>query len=103
MSFFILSIIVFIITSSLHSSSYLLNKNKDNIEMLSIAKESIEDEKLKIKNDNVIQSYTNIEKINKYTIYTTVLNSSYYKCYNLNVKVVNKNNSMELNTYVTKK
>ncbi|WP_297132314.1 hypothetical protein [Terrisporobacter sp.] len=103
MSFFILSIIVFIITSSLHNSLYLLNKNKDNIEMLSIAKEFIEDERAKIKNDDIIQSYSNIEKINKYTIYTTVSNTNYYKCYSLNVKVVDKNNSMELNTYVTKK
>lgn len=102
-SLFILSLIVFLITSSLHNSSNLLNKNKDSLKMLSIAKEVIEDERIKIKNSENGDTYTKTERIDKYVVITSVGNTSYYKCYNLDVKISYDNNSMELNTYVTKK
>ena len=102
-SLFILSLIVFIITSSLHNSSNLLNKNKDSLKMLSIAKEVIEDERIKIKNSEDEDTYNKTERIDKYIVITSVSNTSYYKCYNLDVKISYDNNSMELNTYVTKK
>lgn len=102
-SLFILSLIVFVVTSALHNSINLLNKNEESLKMLSIVKEVIEDERIKIKNSKEIGTYNNTEMIDKYTVITRVNNSNYYKCYSLNVQILNNNNSMELSTYVTKK
>ncbi|MGL4914222.1 MAG: hypothetical protein ACRC3Y_17515 [Romboutsia sp.] len=100
---FIIVNIVFVITVTLHNSFNLLNKNEKKLKMLTIAKEEIEDNRQFIKNSDSEQSYNNSKNIENYVIKTSVTNTSFYKCYNLKVKVISENNEMELNTYVTQK
>ena len=102
-SLFILTLIIFTITYSIHNSFNLLNKNQSNLEMLNIAREVIEDEKIKVKNSVSMEVYDLNQNINGYDVSTSVRNTDFYKCYNINIKISSQNNSMELNTYVTKK
>lgn len=102
-SLFIVSMIVFIITSTLHNNIILLKKNNYNRRMLYIAKEIIEDERNKIKNNTNTEGYHKQQTINNFKVKTLVTPISYYNCYDLKVKISNKNREMELNTYVTKK
>lgn len=102
-SLFIVSMIVFIITSTLHNNIILLKKNNYNRQMLDIAKELIEDERNKIKNSTDREGYNIDQTINNFKVKTLVSPISYYNCYNLNVKIFDENREMELNTYVTKK
>ncbi|MEG0856056.1 MAG: hypothetical protein RSG52_06215 [Terrisporobacter sp.] len=102
-SLFILTTIIFVVTTSLHNSFNLLNKNRDNLQMLSIAKEEIEDERINIKNTSSTQSYNKSKRIENYIIETSVNSASYYKCYVLNLRISSMLNNMEFSTYVTKK
>lgn len=102
-SLFIVSMIVFIITSTLHNNIILLKKNNHNRQMLYIAKEKIEDERNKIKKSTNIDRYDEEQTINNFKVKTLVTPISYYNCYDLRVKVSDNNREMELNTYVTKK
>lgn len=102
-SLFIISAIVFVMTTTLHNNSTLLRENYDKRHMLYIAKEIIEDERNNIKNNSINKGYTKEDTINNFTIRTLVTPTNYYKCYNLNVKVLQKEKEIELNTYVTKK
>lgn len=107
-SLFIVSMIVFIITSTLHNNIILLKKNNHNRQMLYIAKEKIEDERNKIKKSTNKDGYNkdgyNKEQmVNNFKVKTLVTQISYYNCYDLRVKVSDDNREMELNTYVTKK
>lgn len=102
-SLFIVSMIVFIITSTLHNNITLLKKNYNNRQMLYLAKEVIEDERNKIKSGTNFEKYNMDQAINNFKVKTLVTPTSYYNCYNLKVKVSNDNREMELNTYVTKK
>lgn len=103
-SLFVVSMIVFTITSTLHNDIILLNRNNHNKQMLYIAKEIIEDERNKIKKSSKVESYNLIKNIENFKVKTSLTSTIYYNCYNLNVKVSDDNNKeMELNTYVTKK
>lgn len=102
-SLFIVSMIVFIITSTLHNNITLLKKNYNNRQMLYLAKEVIEDERNKIKNSINFEKYNMDQTINNFKVKTLVTPTSYYNCYALKVKISNDNREMELNTYVTKK
>ncbi|WP_455538170.1 hypothetical protein [Terrisporobacter sp.] len=102
-SLFIVSMIVFVMTSTLHNNSILLRKNSDKREMLYIAKEIIEDERNNIKNNDINEKYSKESNIKNFTVKTLATPTSNYKCYNLNVKVLGKENEIELDTYVTKK
>lgn len=102
-SLFIVSTIVFIITSTLHNNIILLNKNNYSRQMLYTAKEIMEDERNKIKNSNQIEGYNVNKTINNFKVKTLVTPISYYNCYELKVKILHDNREMELNTYVTKK
>ena len=102
-SLFIVSMIVFVITSTLHNNIILLKKNNYNRQILYTAKEIMEDERYKIKNSNKIEKYSIDQTINNFKVKTLVTPVSYYNCYELKVKVSDNNREMELNTYVTKK
>lgn len=102
-SLFIVSMIVFIITSTLHNNIILLKKNNCNRQMLYTAKEIIEDERNKIKNSINTEGYNTQKTINNFKVKTLVTPISYYNCYDLKVKISDENREMELNTYVTKK
>ncbi len=102
-SLFIVSMTVFIITSTLHNNIILLKKNNYDRQMLYIAKEMIEDERSKIKNSVNTKGFNMEQSINSFKVKTLVTPINYYNCYNLKVKVSNNNREMELNTYVTKK
>ena len=81
-SLFIVSMIVFMITSTLHNNIILLKKNNCNRQMLYTAKQ---------------------KTINNFKVKTLVTPISYYNCYDLKVKISYENREMELSTYVTKK
>lgn len=100
---FIIINIVFVITVTLHNSFNLLEKNESNLKMLLIAKDEIEDNRTNIKNSNNVEVFDRSKNIDDYLIKTTLRNTSYYKCYNLKVKIISDNNEMELNTYVTQR
>lgn len=102
-SLFIVSTIVFVITSTMHNNINLLNKNKYSRQMLYTAKEIIEDERDKIKSSDNTQGYNLNKNINNINIKTSVKPISYYNCYELKVKISDNNREMELSTYVTKK
>ncbi|WP_419726837.1 hypothetical protein [Terrisporobacter petrolearius] len=102
-SLFIVSMIVFIITSTLHNNIVLLKKNNHNRQMLYIAKEQIEDERNKIKKSRSKDGYDKVQMVNNFKVKTLVTPISYYNCYDLRIKVSDNNREMELNTYVTKK
>ena len=102
-SLFIVSMIVFIITSTLHNNIILLKNNNYNRQMLYLAKEIIEDERNRIKNSVNTKGYNISQTINNFKVKTLVTPISYYNCYDLKVKISYNNKEMELNTYVTKK
>lgn len=102
-SLFIVSMVVFIITSTMHNNIILLKKNYYNRQMLYMAKEIIEDERNKIKNSINSEGYSIEKTVNDFHIKTLVTPTGYYNCYNLNVKILHDYREMELNTYVTKK
>lgn len=102
-SLFILSMIVFIITSTLHNNIILLNKNNHNRQMLYIAKEIIEDERNKIKNSTNSEGYNKQVVIDSFKVKTLVTPISHYNCYDLKVEVEDNNKKIQLDTYVTKK
>lgn len=102
-SLFIVSMIVFMITSTMHNNIILLRKNHESRQMLYIAKERIEDERDKIKNGTSVKGYNIQDTFNDFTIKTLVTPVSYHNCYNLKVKVLGNNKEMELKTYVTTK
>lgn len=101
-SLFIVSMIVFLITSTLHNNMILLRKNHDNRRMLYIAREIIEDKRNHIKNSNDIEAYNNENIINNLKVRTLITPIS-NNCCSLKVNVSNNNNEVELNTHVTKK
>ena len=104
-SLFIISMIVFVMTKTLNNNNNLLIKNHHKRDMLYIAKEIIEDERNNIKNNNINEGYSKENTINDFTVRTLATPTSHYKCYNLNVKVLEKENKseIELDTYVFKK
>ena len=102
-SLFIVSTIVFVITSTMHNNINLLNKNKYSRQMLYKAKEIIEDERYKIKNSDNTKGYNLDKDISSLKVKISVKPITYYNCYELKVKVLDNNKEMELNTYVTKK
>ena len=104
-SLFIISIIVFVMTKTLNNNNNLLIKNHHKRDMLYIAKEIIEDERNNIKNNNINEGYSKENTTNDFTFRTLATPTSHYKCYNLNVKVSEKENKseIELDTYVFKK
>ena len=57
------------------------------------------------KNSNLNEGYSKENTINNFTVRTLATPTSHYKCYNLNVKVLEKENKseIELDTYVFKK
>ena len=101
-SMFIISIMTFIITFSMHNNIILLKKNRDNFEMIHLIRQIIEDTRDKIKNSSNIKPYSKEEEFKNFKISTKVNSTEYYNCYKLNVNIRNENNNLELNTYVTK-
>lgn len=102
-SLFIISMIVFIITSTLHNNIILLKKNNHDRQMLYMAKEIIEDERNKIKNSINTLGYNTNQTINNFNVKTLVTPTPYYNCYDLKVEISHDNKEIQLNTYVTKK
>lgn len=102
-SLFIVSTIAFLITYTLHNNLQLIKESYNKKKMIYIAKEVIEDERNYIKHNDTNESYVKENVIDNFTVKTLVNPTEKYKCYKLDVKVLNNNKEIELNTYVTKK
>lgn len=102
-SLFIVSMIIYIITFSMHNGFHLLNKTYKNKEILSLLEEEIEYERNKIKNSSSVTSYNKKKYLGDYVVETVVKNTRFLDCYSLDLKVISDLNTMELKTYVRTK
>lgn len=102
----IICVISYLISTTLNNSYNLINKNGKNIEMLSIAKKYLEDEKYNVQNDNeqIEDSVYDKVSLDGYTIETKLdKDKDHYECYRVSVSVEDNKKKVELSSYVTKK
>ena len=94
---------IYIISTSLYNSYCFINYNKEQFEMLNIAKSKIEETKYSVKSNrlSILENSYNIENEYGYTINTTIEKDRYYyQCYKVNVDVSNGKNNIKLKSYV---
>ena len=104
MSISIICIGIYIISTSLYSSYCFINYNKQQYQVINIAKSKIEDSKYDVKNSGfkVVENSHDVECENGYKIDTTIQKDrDYYQCYKINVGVSSKKHEIRLNSYAT--
>ena len=80
----IISLAMYMISTTLYDVYYKVNLNKEKLEMLRLAKEYIEEAKYKINNDMLYENY-NTRDINGYKVDILIEKDSYYDCNKINV------------------
>ncbi|WP_042271941.1 hypothetical protein [Faecalimicrobium dakarense] len=100
----IISLAVYIISTSLYSNYVIVNTNKEQVEMLNLAKSNLELTKHQIKKSSseIIENTKNTKIVNSYEISTIIEKDIYYECHKVNVKVKNDKNNISLYSYVFK-
>ena len=94
---------IYIISTSLYNSYYFINYNKEQFEMLNIAKAKIEETKYNIKSNKllILENSYDVEDKSGYTVNTIIEKDRYYyQCYKVNVNVSNSKNNIKLKSYV---
>ena len=98
----IISLAMYMISTTLYDVYYKVNLNKEKLEMLRLAKEYIEEAKYKINNDMLYENY-NTRDINGYKVDILIEKDSYYDCNKINVEVKNDKNGINLYSYAVKR
>lgn len=100
----IISLAVYIISTSLYSNYVIVNTNKEQLEMLNLAKSQLELTKHQIKKDSneFIENNRNLKVVDTYEISTIIEENTYYECHKVNVEVKSNKNNISLYSYVFK-
>lgn len=98
----IISLAMYMISTTLYDVYYKVNLNKEKLEMLRLAKEYIEEAKYKINNDMLYEN-CNTREINEYKVDILIEKDSYYDCNKINVEVKNDKKSINLYSYAVKR
>lgn len=97
----IISLAVYLVSSALYDSYNIVNDNAIKLEILSLAKSSLENIKYEVKNNKGSLDSNIIENKYGYDIIKTIeKQEKYYQCYKINIKVKAKRESVNLTTYV---
>lgn len=100
----IISLAVYIISTSLYSNYIVVNTNKEQLEMLNLAKSHLELTKHQIKknSNSFIENTKDTQILDTYEISTIIEKNSYYECHKVNVEVKSDKNNISLYSYVFK-
>ena len=99
----IISLSTYIISSILYNSFKIVSNNSQKIQMLNIAKSSLENLKYNIKYDKINNYDTKVENKYGYDIIKNIeKEEKYYQCYKVNIEIKNNNESINLTSYVSK-
>ncbi|MEG1142034.1 MAG: hypothetical protein RSE41_06275 [Clostridia bacterium] len=100
----IISVAVYMVSTSLYSNYNIVNTNKDQLEMLNLAKSHLEFTKHKIKkgSNNIIENNKEVKQVNRYEVSTIIEENIYNQCHKVNVEVKSNKNNINLYSYVFK-
>lgn len=99
----IISLAIYIVSTSLYSNYVIANTNEDQLKMLSLAKSNLELTKHKIKkDDSIIENSKNTNVVDSYEISTIIEKNIYYNCHKVNIEVKSDKNNVNLYSYVFK-
>lgn len=98
----IISLSMYVISTTLYDTYYKINLNKEKLEMLRLAKEYMEETRYKI-NKNILYENFNTIDTNGYKIDILVEKDSYYNdLKKINIEVKNNTNEINLYSYAVK-
>ena len=101
LSLAIISLAVYIVSTSLYDSYNIVNNNASKLEMLNIAKSNLENIKYEVKhNKGGINNKTIESKLGYDIVKIVEKEEKYYQCYKINVEVKNGIDGVGLTTYV---
>lgn len=98
----IISLAMYMISTTLYDMYYKVNINKEKLEMLRLAKDYIEETRYKI-NNNMLYENFNTRDINGYKVDILIEKDSYYNLNKINVEVKNDKNGINLYSYAVKR
>lgn len=98
----IISLAMYMISTTLYDVYYKVNINKEKLEMLRLAKDYIEENRYKINNNILYENFNTID-INGYKVDILIEKDSYYNLNKINVEVKNDKNGINLYSYAVKR
>lgn len=98
----IISLAMYMISTTLYDVYYKVNFNKDKLEILRLAKEYIEETKYKINNNMMYENF-NERDINGYKVDILIEKDSYYNLNKINVEVKNNQKGINIYSYAVKR
>lgn len=98
----IISLAMYMISTTLYDVYYKVNINKEKLEMLRLAKDYIEETRYKINNNMLYENFNTID-INGYKVDILIEKDSYYNLNKINVEVKNDKNGINLYSYAVKR
>ncbi len=98
LSLSIVSVAMYVISTTLLNSYEMISSHKYKLEMLNIAKSNIKEIKYRIKNNINYEKYET-ETINEYEINTLIEENKYYNCSKISVEVKRNMDIINISTY----